>query len=312
MNTRRLNGVKMNRATFNAIGEVTKKNGGSSLEDVPPEDGLYIENLYTGASLMRIKFSDNAIEYSLDQRKWEKLPAGTETEGVPYKGRLYFRASGLTPTKSGIGSFTSVGNIPCAVGGNIMSMIYGRDFIRKTEIEQSYALVGLFSSIGSYLRDASGLRLPATTLAPYCYQNMFRKCTRLTTAPVELPATTLATYCYDNMFEECKALITAPALPATELIDFCYNNMFCDCTSLEIAPVLPATAFKGSSCYAYMFSGCSKLRYVEALFETYSSGQVTRWLEDVAAEGIFVKSKDATWDVVGYNGVPEGWTVEYK
>lgn len=48
MNTRRLNGVKMNRATFNAIGEVTKKKaeGGGKVPN-----GVYIQhidgNLYT-------------------------------------------------------------------------------------------------------------------------------------------------------------------------------------------------------------------------------------------------------------------------
>ena len=34
------------------------------------------------------------------------------------------------------------------------------------------------------------------------------------------------------------------------------------------------------------------------------------WLSGVAATGTFVKSPDATWDVWGADGVPEGWTVQ--
>ena len=47
--------------------------------------------------------------------------------------------------------------------------------------------------------------LPATTLADYCYQNMFAGSTSLTTVP-ELPATVLANSCYRDMFYGCKAL----------------------------------------------------------------------------------------------------------
>ena len=33
------------------------------------------------------------------------------------------------------------------------------------------------------------------------------------------------------------------------------------------------------------------------------------WVYGVASTGTFVKNPEATWDVVGVNGVPEGWTV---
>jgi hypothetical protein len=85
--------------------------------------------------------------------------------------------------------------------------------------------------------------------------------------------------------------------------------MFSVCTSLENAPVLPATTLV-SSCYNYMFSGCSKLNYVKALFTTAPSSDYTRdWLNRVASSGTFVKNAAATWNVVGASGVPEGWTV---
>ena len=53
--------------------------------------------------------------------------------------------------------------------------------------------------------DASNLKLPATTLAGYCYQQMFSGCKSLTTAP-DLPAQTLAIRCYNFMFDNCSSL----------------------------------------------------------------------------------------------------------
>ena len=66
-----------------------------------------------------------------------------------------------------------------------------------------------------------------------------------------------------------------------------------------------------SDCYEDMFNGCSKLQYVKALFTTEPSEDTTGdWLSGVAASGTFVKSKDATWNVTGAHGIPEGWKVE--
>jgi hypothetical protein len=85
--------------------------------------------------------------------------------------------------------------------------------------------------------------------------------------------------------------------------------MFSGCTSLENAPVLPATTLV-YSCYDYMFSGCTKLNYVKALFTDNSATRCTSsWLKGVASSGTFVKNAAATWNVVGEDGVPEGWTV---
>ncbi len=152
--------------------------------------------------------------------------------------------------------------------------------------------------------------LPATDLATGCYQNMFNYCSSLEVAPA-LPATTLAESCYAGMFYGCTSLATAPALPATELEPYCYASMFYGCTSLTTAPELPAEELIGY-CYYAMFQGCSKLNYVKAAFTTTPGvmSYTTDWLDGVAATGTFVKNPNATWDVRGVNGVPEGWTVE--
>ena len=151
--------------------------------------------------------------------------------------------------------------------------------------------------------------LPATTLTKCCYREMFYGCSSLTTAP-ELPATRLAGWCYYYMFYGCTSLVTAPELPATTLADHCYYEMFSNCTSLTTAPVLPATTLAGG-CYQYMFSGCSKLNYIKMLATDISASNcLSSWVSNVSSTGTFVKNKNATWNVTGVSGVPNGWTIQ--
>ena len=151
--------------------------------------------------------------------------------------------------------------------------------------------------------------LPATTLADYCYGGMFGNCTSLVNAP-ELPATTLAERCYQSMFVDCTSLVNAPELPATTLTNSCYGSMFYGCTSLVNAPELPATVLV-DYCYTSMFKGCTSLNYIKMLATVINAiGCLSSWVYNVSTTGTFVKSKDATWNVTGKNGIPEGWTVE--
>lgn len=90
------------------------------------------------------------------------------------------------------------------VYGNIMSLIDSTNFETLDSLTDDYTFNGLFRScIG--LTDVSNLVLPATTLANFCYYNMFNGCTSITTAP-ELPATKLVYYCYAGMFQGCTSL----------------------------------------------------------------------------------------------------------
>ena len=190
-----------------------------------------------------------------------------------------------------------------AATGNIMSLL------NFSSILTNYAFYKLFDTCASLTTTPE---LPATILAESCYNSMFAGCKKLTTAP-ELPATTLAKSCYANMFNQCKSLTTAPALPATTLVDYCYSNMFSGhaingWVPLTQAPELPATTL-APNCYFNMFNCCKNLNYVKAMFTDVPRGALTNWLKDVATTGTFVKSIDATWDVTGVNGVPEGWTI---
>ena len=218
------------------------------------------------------------------------------------------------------------------VYGNILSLIYGDDFIGKTEISPT-AFMGLFRNCTG-LTSAENLILPATALTDYCYNEMFKGCTSLVNAPA-LPATTLAISCYDGMFRGCTSLVSAPELPATTLSDYCYSQMFQDCTSLVnvpelpattltnnccsemfenctslvTAPALPATTLTGD-CYSYMFNGCTSLNYIKCLAENnITTANNLVWVNGVSSSGTFVKKSGVNWPT-GVSGIPNNWTVE--
>ena len=203
------------------------------------------------------------IDYKLNDGEWASITSNTGSSAptieVNSGDKIQFRGNNAqcggndrwTILYNSFGSSASF-----EIEGNIMSLIYGDDFKNNSTISSGYTFVGLFKECVN-LVSAENLVLPATTLANYCYEEMFYGCTSLTTAP-ELPATTLGEYCYFQMFYGCTSLTTAPALPATNLKINCYNRMFSNCTSLTTAPALPATTL-ADSCYLSMFYGCTSL-----------------------------------------------------
>ena len=201
------------------------------------------------------------IQYKLNDGDWVSIRSNTgasaPTITVNTGDKIQFRGNNATYGSSSSYYSTFKGSTAgFEVEGNIMSLINSADFSALTTLESGFTFVRLFSDcIG--LTSAENLILPATTLTSYCYYEMFRGCTSLTTAPA-LPATTLASYCYQNMFDGCASLTTAPELPATKLSDNCYESMFNGCTSLTVAPELPVTTL-ANSCYSSMFQGCTSL-----------------------------------------------------
>ena len=247
---------------------------------------------------------DISLEYSMDGKNWNPYTMG-KTLGLLDGDELSFRAGEQGNDYFSFNDedyyyFKISGSV--AAKGNIMSLL-DRNCARNSV--PSFAFFNLFF-------DCTGLTsapdLPATELAEYCYTSMFAGSTALTEAPT-LPATAMAESCYAGMFSVCKSLTKAPKLPAMKLAKSCYAWMFEGCTSLTKAPALLATNLY-EHCYSWMFDGCASLNYVKALFTDGPSEETTcDWLSSVAPAGTFVKSKNATWDVMGEGGIPFGWTV---
>ena len=246
--------------------------------------------------------------------------------------KVYFRnTSGYFGyVDSGIGThshqFSSDENIKA--GGNIKSLLDYRDMVGTTMkkgcfyemffeakklTDASELILPDTVADSCYLKLFSGCSsltsipsLPALTMAPKCYCEMFKN-TAITTPP-ELPSTKLAPYCYRNLFENCYSLTSSPELPATTMVEGCYQGLFNSCTHLTTSPVLSAKTLAKYS-YRYMFNGCLRLNSVTSYADNINAEECTRWwLESVASSGTLHNLGSATYVTDSGDGIPTGWT----
>ena len=294
---------------------------------------MYLTTRFVGEGTCSITFETASmgaqVYYSVDNgRNWSYY---TTSFTVDSQHPVLWKASGVYAGSSdGIGYFSATGLYE--VYGNIMSMQNGDNFATSTTIANTYQFLGLFKN-DTHLVSAENLVLPATTLANYCYSQMFYGCTSLTTAP-ELPAMGASSYCYYRMFRGCTSLTNAPELPATSLGGNCYQEMFYGCTSLMYAPKLPATTlatycyhsmFRGctslivapilaaetlpSYCYSYMFYGCSSLYNIVMLAkdQNLTGNQLQNWVSGVKSTGCLLAHVMGLHFSSGASGKPSNW-----
>lgn len=223
------------------------------------------------------------IYYSINGGAWTSITAATTAPTINVSAGDSVRFKGTNNTyagsKSNYDGFEG-GTASFNISGNIMSLIYGDNFVNQTTMSGTYNFCSIFKK--AKVVSAENLILPSTTLTNYCYRAMFSWCTTLHIPPA-LPATTLAQGCYWYMFEYC-AITTAPVLAATELV---------------------------RECYGYMFIDCSDLNYIKCLAETGASTNqcLQGWVTRVASSGTFVKSTNAIAWTQGNNGIPTSWNV---
>lgn len=138
------------------------------------------------------------------------------------------------------------------------------------------------------------------------YYRMFRRCTSLVDAPVFNTAHA-GEECFYAAFSGCTSLVNCQTiLPFTTNEKSACEYMFLGCTSLQKAPVLYSDELSARVYYS-MFNGCTSLNYVKCLATVNTVG-TNGWLNNVANNGTFVKSRNAAW-TTGSNGIPSGWTV---
>ena len=278
------------------------------------KDYFTIEN--TGDDILSIVFkqfipdtgdfldSQVTISYRTTKSDWVETyePINIEPhESIEIKANLRVDLINLAPNNC-----VMEGNTTCDIKGNIMSLLFGDDFIDKTDLTGYVAAFYTLFMNNQNIVSAENLILPATTLAGNCYAAMFYGCSNLTTAP-ELPATTLGIACYNGMFYGCSSLTTAPELPATTLADNCYSTMFYGCSNLTTAPELPATTL-ANKCYYAMFYDCTNLNSITVAFTEWDNGYTYIWVSGVATTGTFTCPADLP-EQRGDDYIPEGWTI---
>ena len=296
--TREMVGVLQLTATyegFTAIGSVNVYQAAAA----PDYASMYLTFRITspGKIIWRSRnnnYTNVSIQYSFDSgTSWSSITSKTSsTNGFDVSAGdvIMFKGNNTTYTK--VVSSTNCYNgftgttAGVTIEGNIMSLLYGDNFIGQTTLPTSYTLSFLFFGM-SGLTDASNCILPATTLTPYCYRNLFNDNNNFNGAP-KLPATTLAEGCYTNMFMNCNALEVAPDLPAKTLVKQCYDGML------------------------YMQNNHKNLRYIKCLATDKSASNCLRNFHHssyISSTGTFVKYPGVSWTTGGTEGIPTGWTV---
>lgn len=151
---------------------------------------------------------------------------------------------------------------------NCTNLLHAPTGVKTDENYSAYCYQGMFKGC-TKLQDC--LDYKTGYRAEGCFQSMYEGCTSLVEAAEfyspdcdQLSINTVAAHCYERMFYGCTSLTNAPAICATNLADYCYASMFEGCTSLEGAPSLPATTLK-PYCYKRMFYGCTSLETAPTL-----------------------------------------------
>jgi hypothetical protein len=115
------------------------------------------------------KLSGNSLSYSLDSgTTWSSLASDTDSPLLSSGETIMFKATNPT-VDNGIGKFISDGDFD--VEGNIMSLIYGDNFIGNNTLTGTYNFCSMFKLSNSV--SAEHMILPATTLTQYCYRADF-------------------------------------------------------------------------------------------------------------------------------------------
>ena len=121
------------------------------------------EALEDGTFSFTKKGTGDDIQYSKDNGStWTSLASG-ETVSVSTGDKVVWKSTIISKSYYGIGNFSSSNKFN--VHGNIMSLLYGDDFVGQTSLEgKGYAFYKLFSGC-TQLIDVSHMILIATTLA---------------------------------------------------------------------------------------------------------------------------------------------------
>ena len=160
--------------------------------------------------------------------------------------------------------FTSENNKVCYIYGDIMSLVCDNNYNPKSSLNSS-AFRWVFRE-ATWVDIPAGrpLKLTATKLGSWCYNQMFYGCTSLTRPPELQTALTLDPVPdgpYSYMFRGCTELVSAPNLPNLEgrtVGKQIYEGMFYGCTSLITVPATITGTSSEKACQN-MFYGCTAL-----------------------------------------------------
>lgn len=291
-----------NRPASNSIGpdEYIKDNPEPGPQPVDKYTHFYVEDVNGARNTLIVSggFSDRtpqlqsySFEVSEDGIVWTPytIDINDVVIEVPYFNKIYIRSSVPAYCVPGKNKAEYMINItsaqPFNIGGNIMSLLYGKDFTGDETSFPQDSSSNVFSSLfwnDQNLRDASNLILPAETLLPYCYSYMFSE-SSITAPPKTLPATTLAYGCYQSMFYGCHSLTQSPEILATSF----GNSLYCCVEMFRDSRINEMTIW---------------------INDKWDSSATQGWLADALPEGSFYNLGNVNIPR-DLSGCPQGWTL---
>lgn len=236
------------------------------------------------------EWHSNAVSYSLNNGEWSEPTYNitlnvNANDSIRIKGNMqtdysdnfaYLKELGIGWLSGGTASFD--------IQGNVMSLFLDDNFKDEEDVE-----IAIINS-------------------RYTYYHTFTNSKLISAENLVLP-NIVSMGIYMSMFANCTTLLTPPQLPAMEVKDMCYSYMFRGCTSLKRSPILRATNLE-YHCYANMFENCTNLKHITMFGTKNITKGLENWVKNVSSKGVFVKNKNATWDVYGDSGIPQQWIIQ--
>ena len=144
------------------------------------------------------------------------------------------------------------------VSGNIMSMIYGDDFLLY-DSKDKFKFWGEWNYTVS---NADNLSMPRIITQKDSCDNMFSN-TPITSLP-KLPAKTVPEGCYQWIFGGCQNLtdLSSYKLDAKYVTGNSLVGMFSECSNLNLPPQFNTLTFSGGAPIPYLFYNCTSLQRI--------------------------------------------------
>ena len=223
-------------------------------------------------SLTKVGTPDSiALIYSLGSKtnwmdySWDEDGVG-QTLTVGYGKSVYFKAKDSNKKNGSYVFSTDASNYYQFIVDGSMSasgcVAYMLDRANKNIDVPAYGFYRLFKNCDDLTTGPDEVS-SGSAGAAHCYELMFDSCTNMVTGPKELPSAFIGESSYENMFKDCEALTTAPTIPTSnaQRALACYKGMFKGCKSLvnNIPSTLDAGWNLAESCFESMFEGCESL-----------------------------------------------------
>lgn len=215
---------------------------------------------------------DVTIEYSKNGGAWTSITSSNSGGGDD--------SSSSSPDSSGSGGGGTTGTLIPVVTGDIVQF-RGTDYLNgNATFQTTTAQINVYGNINSLITTGYATNPESVVLSISEYSSLFAvgdgdsfpAVNVISAENLVLPSTTLAAFCYDNMFDKCSSLTTAPTLPATTLTEACYRSMFYGCSNLNYIKCL-ATDISATDCTSDWVNGVAATgTFVKTSSTSWSTG----------------------------------------